>query len=291
MYFYNERVVLGPVVPAQIPFHRLPYCCVEQALQISYGDTILIQRQTITAQVIEYLLGLIKSGQVKPGERMPTEKQLTEELSVSRTCVREAIKSLESLQLIKVRPRVGAIVLEPSPAALLNANHLSASAYVQRVDLLIEFRKILEVGLVMLAAEKSTEEDWAEMRAVLADHERAVKIDRTTPEGDALFYKEVGEINVRFHKAIAEATRNPIAILVLQAISEPLAMRSRRTNEKPGVAENGLREHWAIYRAIREQNPEKSRNAMRAHIQSAERNARAMQPDESEIEMSLVHLP
>jgi len=60
--------------------------------------------------VIEYLLGLIKSGQVKPGERMPTEKQLTEELSVSRTCVREAIKSLESLQLIKVRPRVGAIV-------------------------------------------------------------------------------------------------------------------------------------------------------------------------------------
>ena len=68
-------------------------------------------------------------------------------------------------------------------------------------------------------------------------------------------------------------------------------MRSRKTNEKPGVAENGLREHWAIYRAIREQNPEKSRNAMRAHIQSAERNARAMQPDESEIEMSLVHLP
>lgn len=56
------------------------------------------------------------------------------------------------------------------------------------------------------------------------------------------------------------------------------------------MAENGLREHWAIYRAIREQNPEKSRNAMRAHIQSAERNARAMQPDESDIEMSLVHL-
>jgi len=241
--------------------------------------------------VIEYLLGLIKSGQVKPGERMPTEKQLTEELSVSRTCVREAIKSLESLQLIKVRPRVGAIVLEPSPAALLNASHLSASAFVQRADLLIEFRKILEVGLAVLAAEKSTEEDWAKMRAVLADHERAVKIDRSTAEGDALFYKKVGEINVRFHKAIAEATRNPIAILVLSAISEPLAMRSRRTNEKPGVAENCLREHWAIYRAIREQNPEKSRNAMRAHIQSAERNARAMQPDESEVEMSLVHLP
>lgn len=263
----------------------------QDVFTVVVGDKILIQRQTITAQVIEHLLGLIKSGQVKPGERMPTEKQLTEELSVSRTCVREAMKSLESLQLIKVRPRVGAVVLEPSPTALINADHLSASAYQQRTDSLIQFRKILELGLAMLAAEMSTEEDWAKMRAILADHERAIKIDRSTPEGDARFYKEVGEINVRFHKAIAEATRNPIAILVLEAISEPLATRSRKTNEMPGVAEAGLREHWTIYRAIRERNPEKSRNAMRAHIQSAERAARATQADEAEIEMSLVHLP
>lgn len=160
----------------------------------------------------------------------------------------------------------------------------------QRTNSLIQFRKILELGLAMLAAEMSTEEDWAKMRAILADHERAIKIDRSTPEGDARFYKEVEEINVRFHKAIAEATRNPIAILVLEVISEPLATRSRKTNEMPGVAEAGLREHWTIYRAIRERNPEKSRNAMRAHIQSAERAARATQADEAEIEMSLLHL-
>jgi GntR family transcriptional regulator, transcriptional repressor for pyruvate dehydrogenase complex len=71
----------------------------------------LIRRQTITAQVISYILDIIKKGQVKPGERLPTEKQLIEELSVSRTCVREAIKSLESLQLIRVKPKIGAVVL------------------------------------------------------------------------------------------------------------------------------------------------------------------------------------
>lgn len=228
---------------------------------------------------------------MKPGERLPTEKQLTEELSVSRTCVREAIKSLESLQLIRVRPKVGAIVLEPSPGALINADHLSTSAYLQRSDILIEFRKILELGLAALAAEKSTEEDWETLRKILAEHESALKIDRSTPEGDSRFYKEVGEINVRFHKAIAEATRNPIAIQVLLAISEPLAKRSRRTNEMPGVAEAGLREHWTIYRAIRERNEEKARNAMRAHILSAERNARKMESDEAEVDLSLIHLP
>src|SRR5260370_27355303 len=55
--------------------------------------TPLIRRQTITKQVIDHLLGLIRSGEVKPGEQLPTEKQLTEKLAVSRTCVREAIKS------------------------------------------------------------------------------------------------------------------------------------------------------------------------------------------------------
>ncbi len=75
----------------------------------------MIKRQTLTSQVFDHILNLVKSGQVKPGEKLPTEKQLTAELGVSRTCVREAVKSLESLRVISVRPRVGAVVLELSP--------------------------------------------------------------------------------------------------------------------------------------------------------------------------------
>jgi GntR family transcriptional repressor for pyruvate dehydrogenase complex len=223
----------------------------------------VIQRQTITTQVITHILGLIKKGQVKPGERLPTEKQLTEDLAVSRTCVREAIKSLESLRLIRVRSKVGAVVLEPSSTALISAEHLSASAHMQQTDVLIEFRKVLELGLAALAAEKSTEEDWAAMRSALADHEHALATNRVAHHAD-----------IAFHKAIAEATKNPIAILVLRTISEVLSERSRQMNDVPGVPEEGLKQHWKIYRAIREHNPEKARKAMRLHIQTAERNAR-----------------
>lgn len=229
------------------------------------GSRNLIQRQTITAQVITHILGMIKKGQVKPGERLPTEKQLTEQLSVSRTCVREAIKSLESLRLIRVRPKVGAIVLEPSPTALINAEHLSASAYLQQTDALIEFRKVLELGLAALAAEKSNESDWTAMRKALADYEHALNTDRIAHHA-----------NVAFHRAIAEATKNPIAVLVLQTISDALRERSRQMNEVPGVLEVGLREHWRIYRAIREHNVEKARNAMRLHMKTVERNASIM---------------
>ncbi len=208
---------------------------------------------------------------------MPTEKQLTEELAVSRTCVREAIKSLESLQLISVRPKIGAIVLEPSHVALLNAEYLSTSAFMQQADSLIEFRKVLELGLVALAAEKSGEADWAAMREVLAEQEAALRMDRSTPHGDSLFHDAILKVNIRFHKAVAAASRNPFAIMVLQAISAPLVEVSRRTNEMPGVPEAGLRQHWAIYRAIRENNPEKARHAMRLHLQAAERNAHILE--------------
>jgi GntR family transcriptional regulator, transcriptional repressor for pyruvate dehydrogenase complex len=240
----------------------------------------LIRRQTITAQVISYILDLIKKGQVKPGERLPTEKQLIEELSVSRTCVREAIKSLESLQLISVRPKIGAIVLEPSSDSLLNAEYLSTSAFMQQAETLIEFRKLLESGLVALAAEKATETDWAAMRKVLDEQEAALTIDRSTPSGDMRFHDEIRNANFRFHKTVAAATRNPLAIMVLDAISRPLAEVSRRTNEMPGVPEAGLRQHWTIYRAIRENNPEKARRAMQSHLKAAERNAHIIEDED-----------
>lgn len=240
----------------------------------------LIRRQTITAQVISYILDIIKKGQVKPGERLPTEKQLIEELSVSRTCVREAIKSLESLQLIRVKPKIGAVVLEPSPVALINAEYLSTSAFMQQAESLIEFRKVLESGLVALAAEKATAADWAAMREILSEQEAALNMDRNTPNADVRFYEAINSANIRFHKAVAAATRNPLAIMVLEAISEPLAEVSRRTNEMPGVPEAGLRQHWSIYRAIRENNPEKARRAMLLHLKAAERNAHIIEDGE-----------
>lgn len=229
--------------------------------------------------MIAYILNIIKKGQVKPGERLPTEKQLTEELSVSRTCVREAIKSLESLKLISVKPKIGAVVLEPSPVALINAEYLSTSAFMQQAESLIEFRKVLESGLVGLAAEKATESDWNTMREILAEQEAALNMDRSTRNADVRFHDAINSANIRFHKAVAAATRNPLAIMVLEAISAPLREVSRRTNEMPGVPEAGLRQHWTIYRAIRENNPEKARRAMLLHLKAAERNAHILEEE------------
>jgi len=132
----------------------------------------MFRRQTVTSQVVDYILNLIKTGKVPPGEKLPTEFQLSASLGVSRTCVREAMKSLESLRIVRIRPRVGAIVLEPSPSNLLHAENFSIALQKQQTDMLLQFRLIMEVGLASLAAENRTAADLAVMNDVMEKYRR-----------------------------------------------------------------------------------------------------------------------
>jgi GntR family transcriptional repressor for pyruvate dehydrogenase complex len=220
----------------------------------------VLQRKTLTSQVIDHILALIKTNNMQPGDRLPTEKQLTASLGVSRTCVREAMKSLESLKLISIRAKIGAVLLQPSKLALFTAEHLSDAINEEQTDALIEFRRIVEVGLSTLAAERAHDEDLAAMKKALEEHRQA--IDTNGPAYAA---------DIAFHMAIAQATRNPVAIRVFEVILEPLAEQRKRLGNVPRAAEEGLRDHHRIFKAIEELNPEKARLAMIAHMKTAER--------------------
>jgi GntR family transcriptional regulator, transcriptional repressor for pyruvate dehydrogenase complex len=220
----------------------------------------MLRRQTLTSQVVDYVLNLIKSGQVEAGQKLPTENQLIASLGVSRTCVREAMKSLESLQIVKIRPRVGATVLEPSPTAMLNAEHFSIAMQKQQTDVLLEFRMILEVGLASVAAEKRTENDLAEMNNALEKFRGEMDSNRADCCTD-----------LSFHSALAEASKNPIVVMVWQMLSSRLAQILTHTVVLPNVPEESYRDHLKIFQAIKEGNPRKARRAMRLHLENADR--------------------
>ncbi len=219
----------------------------------------MLLKRTISSQVVDYLLDLMKSEQVKPGEKLPTEKVLTERLGVSRTCVREAFKALESLDLITIRPKIGAVVKEPSPSAMFRAEHLSPAAHRQQTDLLIEFRKILEVGLASLASDKADAEDLSAMQTAIDEHQRAIALNQPAYQAD-----------IDFHLAIAAASKNPFAIMVFRSILEPLTHQRMRTNQIPNAAEAGLRDHRKILSAIKERSANRARDAMLEHMDTAE---------------------
>jgi GntR family transcriptional repressor for pyruvate dehydrogenase complex len=221
----------------------------------------MIRRETLTSRVFDYLFAQIKTGQVKPGEKLPTEKELTTTLGVSRTCVREAMKALQALQLVTVRAAVGAVVNQPSPGAWFNAYLFAAAIQTEQRDAQTEFREILEVGLVSLAAEKAEEQDILALSKSIADYEEAVL------KGEASY-----QADVDFHTAVAVASKNPIAEKVWRSFVPPLTEQLRATATVSTGHVEGLRDHLRIFSAITERNPEKARSAMRAHLQNAERN-------------------
>lgn len=223
----------------------------------------MIRRETLCSGAFDCLFEQIRSGRLKPGDKLPTEKQLTATLGVSRTCVREAMKSLEALQLVTVGTAAGRYVSDPSPGAWFNAYLFAAAIHSDERDAQTEFRQILEVGLVSLAAEKADQQDILALSRCMTDYEQGLlKGQKSYPY----------QADVDFHTAIAVASKNPIAEMIWRAFVRPLTRQLRATGTVTTGALEGLRDHLRIFSAIAEHNPEKARSAMRAHLENAERN-------------------
>jgi GntR family transcriptional repressor for pyruvate dehydrogenase complex len=220
-----------------------------------------MKRQTLTFQTVDYVSGLIRKGRLKPGDRLPTEMELTETLGVSRTCIREAMKCLEYLGLVRIRPRVGATVLDPSPHRLRHAELFSVAAPDDEAAVLMEFRHLVETGIASLAAHKAGPPDIAQMQRVLDRFESELRGDRVDCLAD-----------ISFHAALAAACQNPLVEKIWQMLATRLSeVLDRTAAVLPASAAQTLRDHRRIFKAIKERKPAAARAAMRVHLENAER--------------------
>ena len=170
------------------------------------------------------------------------------------------MKSLEFLRLVRIRPKVGAVLLEVSPAALLTAEHLSSGEDAPEPSVLVEFRKIIETGVASLAAEKATDSEILAMEKGLDKYEQEIN------SGTVDFCTDIS-----FHAQVAAASKNPMAIMVWELISSQLTAIFKHTIQMPKLSEEALHDHRQVFRAIKEHNPAKARAAMRTHLEHADR--------------------
>jgi len=124
----------------------------------------------------------------------------------------------------------------------------------------LEFRQILEVGLASLAAEKATDADIEMLQATLDKYKNELEHSHVDCSTD-----------LSFHTALVETAKNPFAARVWQMISARLSEVLARASDLPAVGATTLNDHQRIFRAIRNRNPKAAREAMRAHLENAER--------------------
>jgi len=214
----------------------------------------------LSDQVAEVLAAEIRAGRLVVGEKLPTEAALVAQFSVSRTVIREAVSRLKSLGLVDSRQGSGMYV----KAAGFSPLNFDAKFAVskQAVIQMVEVRRALEAEVAALAAMRRTPADVQRIRHSIAALEQAVLAG-----GDGV------DEDVQFHRAIAEAARNPFLIGTLEYLGQFLrgATRVTRANEarRADFAGQVQDEHEMIARAIEAGDPAAARQAASRHMDNA----------------------
>lgn len=207
-----------------------------------------LTRKTLSKQVEEKIVGLLLQDKMQPGDKLPSEMELIDMLGVSRSVLREAMSSLESLGIIRRKTKGGTYFTKrighhPFSVMLSIVNN--------NLEAILEARMTLELGLVALAAEKITEEDLQRLRET---------IDAIRKSED----NDYGEHDIAFHQIIASSVENP----VIQGMIDSLLLTHTKVNiQIPNrEKEKTIAYHEAIYESLKERNPQKATQEMYAHL-------------------------
>lgn len=228
------------------------------------------RRDAASIEIARRLLSYLLAGNIEPGQKIPSERNLAEVLSVGRSIVREALKSLTLLGLVDVRQGDGTYLRRPGSELLSQSIEWGLLLGQQRTKDLVEARQHLEVMLAGLAAERRTEEEVAELRVLLDQMGAAAN----NPE-------KFVAADVAFHVCVAKAARNSAIAGVMSSIRSLLRVWISRVMRSSTSFEPSMREHAAVLEAIAKGDPAMARAAMQAHMDGAhERLLANLHPDE-----------
>jgi GntR family transcriptional regulator, transcriptional repressor for pyruvate dehydrogenase complex len=214
-------------------------------------------RRRLADAVAERLTGWILDETVPPDGLLPAEGELAARFGVSRTVIREAIRSLASYRLVRIRHGVGSYVNPREAWDVSSALQLFIRSDRDGLLRWLEVRQVLEVGIARRAAARVTPEDLDVLAGLVEDMRDQL---RCLPGGFI-------EMDYRFHLAIARATRNPSLEMMLAPILRPLHGRMQETLQIPVTAELAAVEHERIVQALRTGNAEGAAAAMAAHLE------------------------
>jgi GntR family transcriptional repressor for pyruvate dehydrogenase complex len=207
--------------------------------------------------VTEAILEMIASNKLKPGDALPPERELGVQFDVSRTVIREAVRTLRAKGLLEVKSGSGVRIVAVDGATVRESmRHFvrGSSLDYAKVD---EVRRVLEVAAAGLAAERATEDDIA-------------RIDETIVllENECHDLEKSVQHDLAFHRGLATATHNELFLVLHDSMGEML-VEVRRRNLSRGPTERRLvvEMHRRIRDAVAAHDSDGAKHAMRNHLE------------------------
>ena len=253
---------------------QTPSIGVVPSLPAEAGDVARPRRaRGLVSEVVESLAASIREGVIQPGVKLPTESEIMARFEVSRTVVREAISRLQANRLVETRHGVGTFALAPQSSGNFQIADVDF-ATVADVIALLELRISLETEAAGLAAQRRTEANLQAMQGMLDVFEKSIEEDSDAVPSD-----------FSFHMEVAKATGNRHFADLMTYLGTMIIPRTR-INTASSAPEGRLAylrrvhgEHEYIFNAIRNQDAEAARAAMRTHLANSKDRLRKSQTE------------
>lgn len=214
---------------------------------------------TLSAAVAEHIENQIVSGTLVAGMMLPPERVLGNEYGVSRTVIREAMKSLEREGLVEILHGKGVRVSVKSAGSVADSIEKYILTTPSPLWSLLELRRLIESGAVALAAERRTEDELAELETTLS----AMRDHLDQP----LKYVQ---LDFQLHRSFYRATHNPLVEVVLEPFVRLLEESRRLGANARQAPQRSIDVHERIVAAIRDQDPDAARRAVDEHFDRVE---------------------
>ncbi len=216
-----------------------------------------ISRQKITDIILQRLINLILDEGLRPGDRLPTERDLMTRLSVGRSSLREAVRVLSTIGVVEVNVGEGMFVGNGGSSALTLPLSWGLLMNDDSAREVIETRRIIEVELAGLAAQRATDEDIAMIKGDVT------QLEASQDDGPAFV-----RIDLDFHLAIARAAHNQVMFHILETLQQVVRAWMDKVTEEyfEGRPQPAFAEHAAVAEAIAARDEPQARQAMRGHL-------------------------
>jgi DNA-binding FadR family transcriptional regulator len=216
-----------------------------------------VKNQRISDEILHQIRDAVLSGKFQVGDRLPNERALAEQFAASRTSVREALRGLEQAGVILIKKGIRGGVFVADPDHRLVSRPFQTLLRLRKItmDNIVEARLIFEPEAARLAAQRAEPEDLEEMNDVIERMSAAVKGGELPTSFD-----------LRFHKLIARAARNPILEMLSDSMLEVASQVITGLHPSRDVLRHVVRRHREVFEAVRKGDSDLAFTVMSRHI-------------------------
>jgi DNA-binding FadR family transcriptional regulator len=222
-----------------------------------------VQTATTFEETVDRLGTAIRLGILAPGSRLPSERELADQLAISRSTLRQAITALvESGHLTSLRGRSGGTFVVPEPPLAEGSPGPLPDDWRQVLDL----RFAIETGVVVVAAERADDEPLESMREAVARMDAATEFDA---------YRRA---DVRFHIALAQATGVPRLVALMTEVQAEVSELIAHIAHPPQVLRHSNADHVRLIDALAAHDAARATRELRAHLDGTEHILSGLMP-------------